>query len=148
MKKPHISAEKPLETTKTEPAVAAKPVKAAAKKTSTAGKTAKPVSPKTKDDQAKNEDLSSAAAPQKSAAKTAAKKTETVMSTLTTSERVGLTAGNIWNYLSENGATSVSKLITELMEEEKIIQRSIGWLAQENKITIDSVNRVETITLI
>ena len=63
-------------------------------------------------------------------------------------ERVGLTAGNIWHYLAENGATPVAKLIRELPEEEKIVQRSIGWLAQEGKITLDTINRVETISLI
>ena len=62
-------------------------------------------------------------------------------------ERVGLTAGNIWHYLTENGATPVAKLVRELPEEEKIIQRSIGWLAQEGKITFDPVDRVETIVL-
>jgi hypothetical protein len=62
-------------------------------------------------------------------------------------ERVGLTAGSIWHYLTENGPTSVAKLIRELPEEEKIIQRSIGWLAQEGKITLDVVDRVETIGL-
>ena len=62
-------------------------------------------------------------------------------------ERVGLTAGNIWHYLTENGATPVAKLVRELPEEEKIIQRSIGWLAQEGKITLDLVDRVETIAL-
>ena len=62
-------------------------------------------------------------------------------------ERVGLTAGNIWHYLTENGATSVAKLVRELPDEEKIIQRSIGWLAQEGKITLDAVDRVETIAL-
>ena len=62
-------------------------------------------------------------------------------------ERVGLAAGSIWHYLVENGATSVAKLIRELPEEEKIIQRSIGWLAQEGKITLDVIDRVETIVL-
>ena len=62
-------------------------------------------------------------------------------------ERVGVTAGNIWHYLAENGATPVAKLIRELPEEEKIVQRSIGWLAQEGKITLDTINRVETIAL-
>ena len=42
---------------------------------------------------------------------------------------------------------SVAKLVRELPEEEKIIQRSIGWLAQEGKITLDTVDRVETIAL-
>jgi hypothetical protein len=41
----------------------------------------------------------------------------------------------------------VAKLIRELPEEEKTIQRSIGWLAQEGKITVDIINRVETIGL-
>ena len=54
-------------------------------------------------------------------------------------KRVGLTAGSIWHYLAENGATSVAKLVRELPEEEKIIQRSIGRLAQEGKITLDTV---------
>ena len=63
------------------------------------------------------------------------------------SERVGLTAGSLWHYLSENGATSVAKLVRELPEEEKIIQRGIGWLAQEGKITLAVVDRVETIAL-
>jgi len=38
-------------------------------------------------------------------------------------------------------------LIRELPEEEKIIQRSIGWLAQEGKITLTTVARAETIAL-
>jgi predicted DNA-binding transcriptional regulator AlpA len=62
-------------------------------------------------------------------------------------ERVGLTAGNIWHYLAENDVTPVAKLLRELPEEEKIIQRSIGWLVQEGKITLDTVDRVETIAL-
>jgi hypothetical protein len=62
-------------------------------------------------------------------------------------ERVGLTAGSVWHYLSGNGATSVAKLLKELPEDEKIIQRSIGWLAQEGKITLDTIDRVETIAL-
>ena len=66
---------------------------------------------------------------------------------MTVSESVGLTAGSIWHYLAKNGATSVAKLVNELSEEEKIIQRSIGWFAQEGKITLDVVNRVETLAL-
>ena len=68
-------------------------------------------------------------------------------SEMTMSEQVGLAAGSIWHYLAGNGATSVAKLVKELSEEEKIIQRSIGWLAQEGKITLDVVNRVETLAL-
>lgn len=66
---------------------------------------------------------------------------------MTMSERVGLTSGSIWHYLDKNGATAVAKLVRELTEEEKIIQRSIGWLAQEGKITLAVVDRAETIAL-
>ena len=69
------------------------------------------------------------------------------MPEMTIPEQVGLAAGSIWHYLAKNGATSVAKLVNELSEEEKIIQRSIGWLAQEGKITLDVVNRVETLSL-
>jgi hypothetical protein len=62
-------------------------------------------------------------------------------------ERIGVTAGSIWHYLAKNSATPVAKLVRELPEEEKIIQRSIGWLAQEGKITLDIIDRVETISL-
>ncbi len=66
---------------------------------------------------------------------------------ITVKERIGLTAGSIWHYLAENGAAPVAKLVRELTEEEKIIQRSIGWLAQEGKITLNIVDRVETLAL-
>ena len=65
----------------------------------------------------------------------------------TMSEFIGLTAGSIWHYLAKNGVTPVAKLVRELTEEEKIIQRSIGWLAQEGKITLHAVDRVETLAL-
>ncbi|MCK9609215.1 MAG: winged helix-turn-helix domain-containing protein [Methylomonas sp.] len=89
-----------------------------------------------------------------SPAKKAPKKPETVVPEpvaatpeISAQERTGLTAGSIWHYLAANGATSVAKLIKELPEEEKIIQRSIGWLAQEDKITLSIVDRAETIAL-
>jgi predicted DNA-binding transcriptional regulator AlpA len=62
-------------------------------------------------------------------------------------ELVGMTAGSIWSYLDKNGPTTVAKLVRELPENEKTIQRSIGWLAQEGKITLKTVDRAETISL-
>ena len=80
-------------------------------------------------------------------AQTAVSKPVATATELTLSERVGMTAGSIWHYLAENGATPVAKLVRDLPEEEKIIQRSIGWLAQEVKITLDTIERVETVAL-
>ncbi len=64
------------------------------------------------------------------------------------SDRIGLTAGDVWQYLDKNGATTVSTLLKEIAEDEKIIQRSIGWLAQEGKLAFTSSGRVETVALI
>ena len=62
-------------------------------------------------------------------------------------ERVGTAAGSIWNYLNENGPTAVTKLVNILPEDNKTLQRSIGWLAQEDKITLETISRRETIAL-
>lgn len=121
MKKSKTTAPKPAPKTKTEQSVVTEGAKATVKKSSTIQKS----SEKDEKDQA------------------VVSKTVTAMP-----ERVGLTAGRIWHYLAENGATSVAKLVRKLPEEEeKIIQRSIGWLAQEGKITFATVDRVETIVL-
>lgn len=60
---------------------------------------------------------------------------------------VGESAGSLWTYLKSNGPISVAKMVKELSGDNKMLQRSIGWLAQENKITLDTVGRVETIGL-
>ena len=157
MKKPQTTPEKPVSTTTTEQPIAPKATKAAPKKTSEvkpAQKKAEPVVAETKAEQP-IATATAPATPKKPAPKplpvkkVATKSTTPAAATpeLPTVERVGLTAGSIWHYLSENGATPVSKLVAALSEEEKIIQRSIGWLAQEDKITIDTTNRIETIAL-
>jgi len=60
---------------------------------------------------------------------------------------VGSTAGKIWKYLDKNGPISIAKLIKETKIDEKNIQRGIGWLAQEDKVSIEIINRAETISL-
>ena len=86
--------------------------------------------------------------------KVPAKKTEattakaaSVAPDVTMPERVGLTAGEIWHYLDKNGTTPVALLIKELSEDEKIIQRSLGWLAQEGKLSFEVAGRIETVAL-
>lgn len=64
-------------------------------------------------------------------------------------EMIGQTAGKIWQYLNDNGATSVSKLSTETGLHKTDIQRAIGWLAREEKINIELKNgRTESISLV
>jgi len=63
------------------------------------------------------------------------------------SDIIGTTAGEIWKYLDKNGPTSIAKMTKETQIDAKNIQRGIGWLAQEGKISIEMVNRAETISL-
>lgn len=159
MKKPKTATEKTLPKTKAEQPDATEVTQAAPKKTGPAPKTPKKpqaVASKAKAETEKSIDTKiTQEAPEKpSAVQKTAKKTKTAASkaveetpAISMPERVGLTAGSIWHYLAENGATPVTKLVKALSEEEKIIQRSIGWLAQEGKITLDTVDRIETITL-
>jgi predicted DNA-binding transcriptional regulator AlpA len=161
MKKPNTPTETPTPKAKTEKPVAVVASEAKTKKLSPTQKTPnkpkavtpKPV-PKAKTEQPVAVVTTEAKSIEPSQTLKSPKKSQAVASNLvpvmpevTLPERVGLTAGSIWHYLSENGVSPVAKLVRELPEEEKIIQRSIGWLAQEGKITLDTIDRVETIGL-
>jgi len=60
---------------------------------------------------------------------------------------IGTAAGVVWNYLDKNGESSVSKMIKETKLEAKVAQRALGWLANEDKLTIVIKGRTETIAL-
>ena len=139
MKKPKTTTEKPAPKAKAEQPITTEVVKAApiAKAEQPITTEATKAAPKKPSAVQKAPKKAQAAAPKPTAA----------MPEIPMPDRIGLTAGSIWHYLAENGPTSVAKLVRELTEEEKIIQRSIGWLAQEGKITLDTVDRVETIAL-
>jgi Winged helix-turn-helix domain (DUF2582) len=77
--------------------------------------------------------------------RTKEKRVATIILNLT--ESVGMAAGSIWRYLNEKGSTAVATLVKELPEDNKTLQHSIGWLAQEDKIAIETIGRVETIAL-
>lgn len=159
MKNPKTPTEKPTPKSKTEPAVVTVATETKTKKPSPKtpkqppAVTPKPVS-KAKSEPpvavivAEERSTKPSPAPKSpSKSKTVAPKAVVSSTEIAPSERVGLTAGSIWHYLDEKGATSVATLIRELPEEEKIIQRSIGWLAQEDKISLDTVDRVEIVSL-
>ncbi len=63
------------------------------------------------------------------------------------SESIGNVAGQVWQYLNKNGAQTVAKIAKQSDIEMKQLQRAIGWLAKEDKITITSKGRTEVISL-
>ncbi len=63
------------------------------------------------------------------------------------SDSIGTVAGQLWHFLDEHGPQSVTKTCKESGIEMKQLQRAIGWLAKEGKITVISQGRTETLAL-
>ncbi len=63
------------------------------------------------------------------------------------SNTIGDAAGIIWNYLDKNGPASVNKVTTETGINRNDIQRAIGWLCKEDKLSIEMIGRAETLSL-
>ncbi len=62
-------------------------------------------------------------------------------------ENIGTTAGVLWQFLQQNGPTTMSKIAESCGLDSKTLQRAIGWLAREDKIDFVSRGRSELITL-
>ena len=63
------------------------------------------------------------------------------------SDSIGIAAGKIWEYLSNNEASSVSKVTKETGLSRNEVQRAIGWLAKEDKLNIETEGRTELLSL-
>jgi hypothetical protein len=54
------------------------------------------------------------------------------------SSKIGLTAGDIWYYLSENGkSSSPIKIKSVLGISNTMLYLALGWLSREDKIIIE-----------
>ncbi len=60
---------------------------------------------------------------------------------------IGNAAGAVWNYLNENGETTATKIAKETGLDTKLVQRAIGWLSAEDKLTFNQKGRSEVISL-
>ncbi|MDO9106751.1 MAG: winged helix-turn-helix domain-containing protein [Methylovulum sp.] len=60
---------------------------------------------------------------------------------------IGDAAGKIWEYLDKNGPSSVSKIATETGISKNDMQRAIGWLSKEDKLSVEIKGRTETLSL-
>ncbi len=60
---------------------------------------------------------------------------------------IGVAAGKLWQYLENNGSSSVTKATTDTGLGKNDIQRAIGWLAKEDKLVIELKGRIETLSL-
>ena len=52
-------------------------------------------------------------------------------------EQIGQSAGQIYNYLNNNGESTFSKMKKELDLKGNFADLGLGWLARENKVEIE-----------
>ena len=62
-------------------------------------------------------------------------------------DEIGDVAGLIWKYLEEVDKATAAKLVTETGLKMNEVQRAIGWLAREDKITLACEGRREYFSL-
>jgi hypothetical protein len=52
--------------------------------------------------------------------------------------KIGITAGEIWEYLDHNNSSAeIELLFREIKKERDLILMSIGWLAREGHIVLE-----------
>lgn len=62
-------------------------------------------------------------------------------------EKIGETAGRIWQFLSEHGETTGLKLKTNIKLSSSLICMGIGWLAREDKVIIKDIKKDYKVSL-
>jgi hypothetical protein len=62
-------------------------------------------------------------------------------------EQIGETAGVIWRYLDSHGPQTIAKLVKEIEVPRDVLMQGLGWLAREEKITIDEEARSRVVSL-
>ena len=70
----------------------------------------------------------------------------------TTSEKdpilqIGDTAGMVWRLLTDDGPMSMAKLVKAVGEPRDTVMQALGWLAREDKLSIEEEGRSRIISL-
>ena len=65
----------------------------------------------------------------------------------TSVQQIGESAGAIWRVLNDLGPTSLARLPKLTDSSKDAVLLGIGWLAREDKITIEDRGRVKMVSL-
>jgi winged helix-turn-helix protein DUF2582 len=66
---------------------------------------------------------------------------------LSSLEQIGDTAGLIWHHLNESGPRTVSQLVKEVDAPRDVVMQGLGWLAREDKISIEEDRAKKIVSL-
>ncbi|HEX3725866.1 MAG TPA: winged helix-turn-helix domain-containing protein [Pirellulales bacterium] len=56
-------------------------------------------------------------------------------------DQIGDTAGVVWHYLHDNGPSTFTELAKEIDAPRDVVMQAVGWLAREDKISIEEEGR-------
>ena len=62
-------------------------------------------------------------------------------------EKIGQTAGLVWNFLHSHGESSLTGLEKGVEAPKAMISMAVGWLAREGKVDVKDEKRVVRISL-
>ena len=62
-------------------------------------------------------------------------------------EKIGVTAGHVWEYLYKHGSVSAIELKLELGITNTLLYLALGWLAREDKIELTELDHSFKISL-
>lgn len=51
---------------------------------------------------------------------------------------IGIVAGEIWHHLDDHGVATLDQLVKNLKRPKELILMSLGWLAREGHIQLES----------
>lgn len=54
---------------------------------------------------------------------------------------IGEMAGQIWELINAKGPVTLTKLKTSIKADDLLLYSALGWLAREDKITIDNTGK-------
>ena len=60
---------------------------------------------------------------------------------------IGEAAGVVWHLLDDKGPLSMAQIVKQSGEPRDLVLLALGWLAREDKITIDNESRSRTVAL-
>jgi hypothetical protein len=60
---------------------------------------------------------------------------------------IGETAGAVWRTLNEQGPMSLAKLVKAVGGPRDTVMQALGWLAREDKISIEDQGRSRVVSL-
>ena len=62
-------------------------------------------------------------------------------------EQIGVTAGSVWLYLTDNGPASITTLKKAIDAPSDLILAAVGWLAREEKLEFAPSGKTVTLSL-